>query len=64
MDSLSPGVRASYQDWILERAHARRSERLREEAENAAEHLREEAEYRAFIEARLRRLRGERASGK
>ncbi len=64
MDSLSPGVRASYQDWILARAHARRSERLREEAENAAEHLREEAEYRAFIEARLRRLRGKRASGK
>ena len=49
MDSLSPGVRASYEGRLLEREHARRSERLREEAEYAA---------------RLRRLRGERASGK
>ena len=49
MDSLSPGVRTSYQGWLLEREHARRSDRLREEAEYAA---------------RLRRLRGERASGK
>ena len=49
MDSLSPGVRASYQGWLLEREHARRSDRLREEAEYAA---------------RLRRLRSERTSGK
>jgi hypothetical protein len=49
MDSLSPGVRASYQGWLVERKHARTSDRLREEAEYAA---------------RLRRLRGERASGK
>ena len=32
MDSLSPGVRASYEGWLLERKHARRSERLREES--------------------------------
>ena len=49
MDSLSPGLRASYEGRLLERKHARTSERLREEAEYAA---------------RLRRLRGERASGK
>lgn len=49
MDSLSPGVRASYEGWLLERKHARWSD-----------HLREEAEYAA----RLRRLRGERTSGK
>ena len=49
MDSLSPGVRASYEGWLLERKHARTSERLREEAEYAAW---------------LRRLRGERTSGK
>jgi len=49
MDSLSPGVRASYEGWLLEREHAQRSERLREEAEYAA---------------RLRRLRGERTLGK
>jgi hypothetical protein len=61
MDSLSPGVRASYEGWLLEREHARTSER---ENAKTREHLREEAEYRAFIEARLRRLRGERASGK
>ena len=64
MDSLSPGVWASYEGRFLEREHARTNKRLREEAENAAEHLREEAEYAAFIEARLRRLKGERASGK
>jgi hypothetical protein len=56
MDSLSPGVRASYEGWLLARAHARRSKRLREEAEQAAEHLRQEAEYAAFIEERMRRL--------
>ncbi|MGB7478365.1 MAG: hypothetical protein WBM26_19250, partial [Polyangiales bacterium] len=43
MDSLSPGVRTSYEGRLLEREHARRSDRLREEAEYAA---------------RLRRLRG------
>ena len=42
MDSLSPGVRASYEGAMLER---------------------EEAEYAAFVEGRLRRSRGERASG-
>ena len=61
MDSLSPGVRASYEGWLLERKHARWSGRAN--AETRA-HLREEAEYAAFIEARLRRLRGERTSGK
>ena len=29
MDSLSPGVRASYEGWLLEREHARRSGRAR-----------------------------------
>ena len=61
MDSLSPGERASYEGWLLERKHARWSGRAN--AETRA-HLREEAEYAAFIEARLRRLRGKRASGK
>ena len=42
MDSLSPGVRASYEGALLER---------------------EEAEYAAFVEERLRRLREDRASG-
>lgn len=51
MDSLSPGVRASYEGWLLERKHARWSGRAN--AETRA-HLREEAEYAAFIEARLR----------
>jgi len=40
MDSLSPGVRASYEGALLER---------------------EEAEYTAFVEERLRRLREDRA---
>ena len=53
MDSLSPGVRASYEGWLLERKHARWSGRAN--AETRA-HLREEAEYAAFIEERLRRL--------
>jgi hypothetical protein len=61
VDSLSPGVRASYEGWLLERKDARWSGRAN--AETRA-HLREEAEYAAFIEARLRRLRGERTSGK
>ena len=61
MDSLSTGVRASYEGWLLERKHARWSGRAN--AEPRA-HRREEAEYAAFIEARLRRLRGERTSGK
>jgi len=43
MDSLSPGVRASYEGALLER---------------------EEAEYAAFVETRMRRLSGERASRK
>ena len=51
MDSLSPGVRASYQGWVLERKHARWSGRANPETRA---HLREEAEYAAFIEARLR----------
>jgi len=42
MDSLSPGVRASYEGALLER---------------------EEAEYAAFVETRMRRLSEERASG-
>jgi hypothetical protein len=53
MDSLSPGVRASYEGWLLERKHARWSGRAT--AETRA-HLGEEAEYAAFIEERLRRL--------
>ena len=61
MDSLSPGVRASYEGWLLERKHARWSGRANAETRP---HLREEAEYAAFIEERLRRLRGERTSGK
>ena len=51
MHSLSPGVRASYEGRLLEREDARTSE-----------HRREKAEYAAFVEGRLRRLR-ERASG-
>jgi len=51
MDSLSPGVRASYEGWLLERKHARWSGRANPETRA---HLREEAEYAAFIEARLR----------
>ena len=46
MDSLSPGVRAHY-----EGAHPSR------EAVRKREHEREEAEYAAFIEERMRRLR-------
>jgi len=61
MDSLSPGVRASYEGWLLERKHARWSGRANAETRP---HLREEAEYAAFIEEQLRRLRGERTSGK
>jgi len=53
MDSLSPGVRASYEGWLLQRKHARWSGRAN--AETRA-HRREEAEYAAFIEERLRRL--------
>ena len=49
MDSFSSAVRTRLQGMILEREHARRSDRLREEAEYAA---------------RLRRLRSERTSGK
>jgi hypothetical protein len=49
MHSLSPGVRARYEGVALERAEARKRE-----------HEREEAEYAAFVEGRLR---GERASG-
>ena len=45
MDSLSPGVRAHY-----EGAHPSR------EAVRKREHEREEAEYAAFIEERMRRL--------
>ena len=46
MDSLSPGVRAHY-----EGAHPSR------EAVRRTEHARDEAEYAAFIEERMRRLR-------
>ena len=53
MDSLSPGVRASYEGWLLERKHARWSGRANAETRP---HRREEAEYAAFIEERLRRL--------
>jgi len=53
MDSLSPGVRASYEGWLLERKHARWSGRANPETRA---HLREWAEYAAFIEERLRRL--------
>jgi hypothetical protein len=42
MDSLSPGVRASYEGALLER---------------------EEAEYAAFVETRMRRLSAERVLG-
>jgi hypothetical protein len=45
MDSLSPGVRAHYEDAQLAR-----------EAGRKWEHEREEAEYAAFIEERMRRL--------
>jgi hypothetical protein len=45
MDSLSPGVRASLED-----------ARLAQAAASETEHEREEAEYRAFIEERMRRL--------
>jgi hypothetical protein len=60
LDSLSPGARAIYLGGIRERVDALDKERERE----AAKRERDEAAYRAFIEARLRRLRGERASGK
>ena len=53
MDSLSPGVRGSYEGWLLERKHAPTS--VGENAETRW-HLREEAEYAAFIEERMRRL--------
>ena len=53
MDSLSPGVRASYEGWLLERKHARWNGRTNAETRP---HLREWAEYAAFIEERLRRL--------
>jgi hypothetical protein len=45
MDSLSPGVRASLEGAGLAQAAA-----------SEGEHEREEAEYRAFIEERMRRL--------
>jgi hypothetical protein len=52
LDSLSPGARAIYLGGIRARADALQKERERA----AAGHERDEAEYRAFIEARLRRL--------
>jgi hypothetical protein len=45
LDSLSPGVRASYEGALLAEGDAKKSA-----------HEREEAEYAAFIEERLRRL--------
>jgi hypothetical protein len=51
--SLSPGVRARYEGALLEQEEARKRERSREEAE-----------YAAFVEARMRRLSEERASRK
>jgi hypothetical protein len=55
LDSLSPGVRASYDGvWMVRRdAFKREEERL------AAEQDRDKAEYAVFIEERLRRLGGE-----
>ena len=52
LDSLSPGVRASYDGvWMVRRDAFKREEERRE-----AEQERAEAEYAVFIEARLRRL--------
>jgi hypothetical protein len=51
--SLSPGVRANYRAWLLDRAYAREKERERDEAE-----------YAVFIEEHLRRLNTGRRSKK
>ncbi len=53
IDSLSPGVRASYDGALLAQEDARKREQDREEAE-----------YAAFIEGRLRRLNAVRPSKK
>jgi hypothetical protein len=53
MCSLSPGVRARYEGVVLEQEEARKRERSREEAA-----------YAAFVETRVRRLSGARASRK
>jgi hypothetical protein len=51
--SLSPGVRANYRAWLLDRAYAREKERERDEAE-----------YAVFIKDHLRRLNEDRPSKK
>jgi hypothetical protein len=55
LDSLSPGVRASYDGLSM----VRRDAFKREEARREAEQERAEAEYAVFIEEHLRRLSGE-----
>ena len=55
LDSLSPGVRASYDGvWMV-----RRDAFKREQERHEAEQERAEAEYAVFIEEHLRRLSGE-----
>ena len=51
--SLSPGVRANYRAWLLDRAYAREKERERDEAE-----------YAVFIKDHLRRKNAPRPSRK
>jgi hypothetical protein len=51
--SLSPGVRANYRAWLLDRADAREKQRERDEAE-----------YAAFIKDHLRRVNEDRRSKK